>query len=141
MYETRMLSEHTSTHVNECNTQQSPPGITCVAHIRTSTRFNKQEIKQETRTKNIVTRHNERSNHTNMVHVQQTLLHVQQTKQHTKHNSHYTYKKCTEACTTTIRLTPQRTAPKKRTKQKLQAREKAIVYMLLTSRNNASSSD
>lgn len=92
MYETRMLSEHTSTHVNECNTQQSPPDITCVAHIRTSTRFNKQEIKRETR-KKIVTRHNKRSEHTNMVHVRQTLLRVRQTKQQTKHNRQYTHKK------------------------------------------------
>lgn len=42
MYVTRMLSKHTNTRVNERNTQQLPPGVTRVSHIRTSTRFNKQ---------------------------------------------------------------------------------------------------
>lgn len=99
MYVTRILSErtniskHTNTRVNERNTQQPPPGITHVAHIRTGTRFNKQTKQNEKHEqKIIVIRHNERSEHTNMVHVQQTLLRVRQTKRHTEHNSRYEHK-------------------------------------------------
>lgn len=147
IYVTRMLrehtniSKHTNTRVNERNTQQPLPGITRVAHIRTSTRFNKQtkqngEYEQKKSSLPGIT---------SVVNIRTwctcSKLYCACAKQNsTPSTTVTTHIKSTEACTTTTRLTPQRTTHKKRTKQKLQTKEKAIAYMLLTSRNNATSS-